>query len=126
MNDTFSSLAALRLRLLQFYLPRLLTHDAPVGQEQWLQAWALQQLGEAVWTAPGEGVPHPLVLARLARLARLAKCIASEMRLPEHQREVGPDGPVWQRVQSYLRQTMPVVEVRLRAQLSSEEAEPAP
>lgn len=123
MNDPFSSLAARRLRLLQFYLPRLLTRGAPVGEEQWLQAWALQQLGEAVWTAPGEGAPHPLVLARLARLA---KCIASEMRLPEHQREVGPDGPVWQRVQSYLHQTMPVVEVRLRTQLSSEEAEPAP
>lgn len=121
MNDTLSSLAARRLRLLQFYLPRLLTRDAPVGEAQWLQAWALQQLGEAVWTAPGEGAPHPLMLARLARLA---KCLASEMRLPEHQREVGPDGPGWQRMQSYLRQTMPVVEARLRAQLSSEEAGP--
>jgi hypothetical protein len=123
MNDTFSSLATLRLRLLQFYLPRLLTHNAPVEEEQWLQAWALQQLGEAVWTVPGEEAPHPLVLARLARLA---KCIASEMLLPEHQREVRPDSIVWQRVQSYLRQTMPAVEARLRAQLSSEEAEPAP
>lgn len=123
MDDTFSSLAALRLRLLQFYLPRLLTRDVPVGEEQWLQAWALQQLGEAVWTTPGQGAPHPLVLARLARLA---KCIASEMRLPEHQRKVRPDGLVWQRVQSYLRQTMPAVEAQLRAQLSSEEAEPAP
>lgn len=123
MDDTFSSLAALRLRLLQFYLPRLLTRDGPVGEEQWLQAWALQQLGEAVWTTPGQGAPPALVLARLARLA---KCIASEMLLPEHQREVRPDGLVWQRVQSYLRQTMPAVEAQLRAQLSSEEAEPAP
>ena len=123
MNDTLSPLAARRLRLLQFYLPRLLTRDAPVGEAQWLQAWALQQLGEAVWTTPGQGAPPALVLARLARLA---KCIASEMLLPEHQREVRPDGLVWQRVQSYLRQTMPVVEARLRAQLSSEEAAPAP
>jgi hypothetical protein len=115
---------ARRLRLVGFYLPRLLVpvrHPAP---EQWLQALSLWQLAEAVLRKPHW--PDRLRLAgeeevALHRLDRLRAHLWAQLSIAPERRDLYQESADWEWAQVLLRQTLALVEARLRATLADEE-----
>jgi hypothetical protein len=100
------------IRLLRFYLPRLLAPQPRPLPELWCYATALQQLGKSVLankqlTSQPLQAEHRLVRQRLACLRRL---LWGQSDVPQQLPSLSLEATNWPKVQVLLRQTMPHIE----------------
>ena len=123
-QPTLAETTAVRqLRLVRFYLPRLLALEGHPPPEWWWYALSLQQLAESVLNPRSTfGQPQPLEHRRaLHWLRRAHRSLWSQLALPPDWRELKHEAATWEVVQRLLARALPLVEARLRATLADEE-----
>lgn len=116
-----AALPAERLRLVRFYLPRLLATEAHPSPEHWWFAFSLWQLGETALYEHSLAGHLQAAESQLLhkRLYRLQQRIWDQLCIPAHQRTLSQETISWEQVQLSLMQTMPLVECLLTAALAA-------